>query len=92
MRRNELKPPSDAAIACMAQAHDLAFLALAEKSYYVRVVRRISESVTGLTAKTFLPSLDRGGRRRRLFRCQGPASCPGPTHPRHRCPRDSTRS
>ena len=50
-------PPADDVIQSTAQAQDLAFAALAPRSNFVYLVQEMSASITGLTSKSFLPSL-----------------------------------
>lgn len=52
-----LKPPSDETIAVVAQAQDMVFNALAGKSFFVRAHKDLASKVTGLTSRTFIPSV-----------------------------------
>lgn len=52
-----VKPPSDDCILSMAQAHDIAFLSLRSKSHFVGLVGDMTSRISGLTSKTFVPSL-----------------------------------
>ena len=50
-------PPADDVIQTAAQAQDLAFAALAPRSNLVYIMQEMAASITGLTSKSFLPSL-----------------------------------
>ena len=50
------KPPSDDVLASMAEAQDLNFLALAQKSVLVSMIAKMATYIPGLTAKAFMAS------------------------------------
>ena len=56
-KASRIKPPADDVIVSMAAEQDLAFLALEPRSHLVKVFHQMSDGISGLTTKAFVPSL-----------------------------------